>query len=118
MVFCECGKEAVIKTSWTDKNPGRGFYSCPVQGSNCKFIGWFDHKKCQRCMDIIPGLLRAKNSLEEANNSLEDAKNKLEEANKNLGYKASKMKKMLIASCICFIIYVPIVNFDYTFALH
>ncbi|KAL8188599.1 hypothetical protein R6Q57_029887 [Mikania cordata] len=84
MVLCECPKEVVILTSWTSRNPGRRFYTCPGQGSRRRFIGWFGDKQCQRCKDIIPGLLRAKNNLEE----------KLKESQA----RASKLKKMLILS--------------------
>ncbi|MFS7920779.1 putative transcription factor GRF family [Helianthus anomalus] len=28
MVMCRCGKQAGIKTSWTDINPGHQFYTC------------------------------------------------------------------------------------------
>ncbi|GJX91111.1 hypothetical protein Tco_0344437, partial [Tanacetum coccineum] len=27
---CACGLEAVIRTSWTNRNPGRRFYGCPT----------------------------------------------------------------------------------------
>ncbi|GJX56917.1 zinc finger, GRF-type containing protein [Tanacetum coccineum] len=30
MVRCACGLEAVIRTSWTNRNPGRRFYGCPT----------------------------------------------------------------------------------------
>ncbi|GKA30419.1 zinc finger, GRF-type containing protein [Tanacetum coccineum] len=30
MVHCACGLEAVIRTSWTNRNPGRRFYGCPT----------------------------------------------------------------------------------------
>ncbi|GKC42052.1 zinc finger, GRF-type containing protein [Tanacetum coccineum] len=30
MVRCACGLEAVIRTSWTNRNPGRHFYGCPT----------------------------------------------------------------------------------------
>ncbi|GKC50248.1 hypothetical protein Tco_1072993, partial [Tanacetum coccineum] len=42
---CACGLEAVIRTSWTNRNPCRCFYGCPTL--------------------IIPGLLRSRNELEE-----------------------------------------------------
>ncbi|GKE51846.1 hypothetical protein Tco_1487002 [Tanacetum coccineum] len=42
---CACGLEVVIRTSWTNRNPGRRFYGCPTL--------------------IIPGLLRSRNELEE-----------------------------------------------------
>ncbi|GJQ98806.1 hypothetical protein Tco_0521791 [Tanacetum coccineum] len=31
MVFCSCGRVAVIKTSWTDSNSCHRFYACPIQ---------------------------------------------------------------------------------------
>ncbi|KAL8243383.1 hypothetical protein R6Q59_009641 [Mikania micrantha] len=64
MVFCGCGKEAVIRTSWTSRNPGRRFYSCPDQRSNCSFITWVDPEMCPRSIMIIPGLLKSKNEAE------------------------------------------------------
>ncbi|GJU10896.1 hypothetical protein Tco_1133292 [Tanacetum coccineum] len=45
MVRCACDLEAVIRTSWTNRNPGRRFYGFPTL--------------------IIPGLLRSHNELEE-----------------------------------------------------
>ncbi|GJV90712.1 hypothetical protein Tco_1538525 [Tanacetum coccineum] len=30
MVRCACGLEAVIRTSWTNRNPGLRFYGCPT----------------------------------------------------------------------------------------
>ncbi|KAL8241209.1 hypothetical protein R6Q59_014564, partial [Mikania micrantha] len=30
MVVCHCGRLATMKTSWTNNNPGRRFYTCPV----------------------------------------------------------------------------------------
>ncbi|KAL8267960.1 hypothetical protein R6Q59_001758 [Mikania micrantha] len=99
MVFCECRKEAIILTSWTSRNPGRRFYGCLDQGSKCRFIGWFDQNQCQRCMDIIPGLLRDKNSFAVANKNLQEHVTTLKS-------EASKMRKMLVFSRIGFLSYV------------
>ncbi|KAL8206225.1 hypothetical protein R6Q57_009776 [Mikania cordata] len=63
MAFCACGKQAIIRTSWTSKNPGRRFFSCQEQGCNTGFIGWFDPPMSDRSIDIIPGLLKSKNDL-------------------------------------------------------
>ncbi|KAM0042907.1 putative transcription factor GRF family [Helianthus debilis subsp. tardiflorus] len=113
MVFCHCGRDAIIQTSWTSKNPGRRFYACPVQGSNCPFIGWFDQQRCQRCIDIIPGLLRAKNNLEsekmqlqQQNMNLEEENLKLQQKNMKVEAKSRKLKKYLVFSWICFVMYV------------
>ncbi|GJU84178.1 zinc finger, GRF-type containing protein [Tanacetum coccineum] len=64
MVFCHCTKLAVIRTSWTPRNPGRRFYACPDLGSECRFINWVDPPMCQRSTMIIPGLLRNINNLQ------------------------------------------------------
>ncbi|PWA38768.1 zinc finger, GRF-type [Artemisia annua] len=64
MVQCACGRRAVIRTSWTNINPGRRFYSCPQKDSNCPFIDWVDPPMCPRSVLIIPGLLRGRNTLE------------------------------------------------------
>ncbi|KAL8211378.1 hypothetical protein R6Q57_005815 [Mikania cordata] len=99
MIFCECGKEAVIMTSWTNKNPSCRFHGYPDHGSQCLFIGWFDQKSCQRCMDIIAGLLRAKNSLE-------GEKTNLQVQLKSKNVEARKLKKNLILSWIDFVLYI------------
>ncbi|KAL8230034.1 hypothetical protein R6Q57_014934 [Mikania cordata] len=65
MVFCGCGKEVVIRTSWTSRNPGRRFCSCPDQGSNCSFITWVDPEMCPRSILIISDLLKSKNEAEQ-----------------------------------------------------
>ncbi|PWA93302.1 zinc finger, GRF-type [Artemisia annua] len=57
VLICDCGKQATIKTSWTNRNPGRRFYCCP----SCGFIGWTDPPMCCRAVAVIPGLLRARN---------------------------------------------------------
>nr|KAJ0192462.1 hypothetical protein LSAT_V11C800402040 [Lactuca sativa] len=64
MVLCFCGNVAVVRTSWTSRNPGRRFYACPKMGSRCGFLGWFDPPMCQRSTVIIPGLLRTMNRYE------------------------------------------------------
>ncbi|GJX64601.1 hypothetical protein Tco_0298944 [Tanacetum coccineum] len=48
MVPCSCSLEAVIRTSWTNRNPGHRFYGC-----------------LHLSVQIIPGLLRSRNELEE-----------------------------------------------------
>ncbi|GKF63414.1 hypothetical protein Tco_0186862 [Tanacetum coccineum] len=54
---CTCGLEAVIRTSWTNRNPGCRFYGCPTL--------------------IIPGLLRSRNELEEIIAMVEEKRRKL-----------------------------------------
>ncbi|GKE95244.1 hypothetical protein Tco_1580099, partial [Tanacetum coccineum] len=57
---------AVIRTSWTNQNSGRLLYGCPTLSPTCvNFLQWFDPPMCQRSVQIIPGLLRSRNELEE-----------------------------------------------------
>ncbi|PWA64032.1 zinc finger, GRF-type [Artemisia annua] len=76
MVVCTCGKSAVVKTSWTNRNPGRRFFGCPTIGSNCPFLGWLDPPMCPRSVDIIPGLLRRINAFRGVVEELEEQRSK------------------------------------------
>ncbi|CAA0810016.1 DNA topoisomerase 3-alpha [Striga hermonthica] len=68
---CQCGKRAVLRTSWTDDNPGRRFHSClSWKRGGCKFFEWEDPPICRRAKSIIPGLLRRVNALEDENKAL------------------------------------------------
>nr|GMD37749.1 zinc finger, GRF-type [Ipomoea batatas] len=62
---CECGRQLVIRTSWTDRNPGRRFWHCSESAvssvfgmKGCGFFDWADPPMCPRAISIIPGLLR------------------------------------------------------------
>ncbi|GKC60912.1 zinc finger, GRF-type containing protein [Tanacetum coccineum] len=77
MVFCSCGRLAVIKTSWTDGHPGRRFYACPIQGPCCRWIDWVDPSMCPRYIQIIPGLLKARNRHEASIQELTNEVSKL-----------------------------------------
>ncbi|KAL8539780.1 hypothetical protein ACS0TY_001401 [Phlomoides rotata] len=72
-VVCYCGKKALIRTSWTDQNPGRRFLCCVNsririissyiyflrwRREGCVFWKWEDPEMCMRSKMIIPGLLR------------------------------------------------------------
>ncbi|GJV47462.1 zinc finger, GRF-type containing protein [Tanacetum coccineum] len=88
MVRCACGLEAVIRTSWTNRNPGRRFYGCPTLSPTCvNFLRWYDPPMCQRSVQIILGLLRSRNELEEILAMVEE--------------KRRKLLKFLIISWIC-----------------
>ena len=57
---CGCGNIIVVRTSWTDSNPGRRFISC----DRCRYFRWIDGPLCEHARIIIPGLLRKINTLE------------------------------------------------------
>ncbi|XP_062151748.1 uncharacterized protein LOC133860105 isoform X2 [Alnus glutinosa] len=43
LIRCLCGRgNCLVRTSKTDKNPGRKFYTCPITGSQCGFFKWCD----------------------------------------------------------------------------
>ncbi|GJT04335.1 zinc finger, GRF-type containing protein [Tanacetum coccineum] len=78
MVRYTCGLEAVIRTSWTNRNPGRRFYGCPTLSLTCvNFLRWYDPPMCQRSVQIILGLLRSRNELEEIVAMIEEKRHKL-----------------------------------------
>ncbi|KAK4415017.1 hypothetical protein Salat_2608800 [Sesamum alatum] len=59
MRICICGNETVVRTSWTNNNPGRRFRACAgYNGSYCGSFEWVDPPMCRRARDVIPGLLR------------------------------------------------------------
>ncbi|CAL1396134.1 unnamed protein product [Linum trigynum] len=42
--LCRCAVPAVLRTSWTDANPGRRFFGCAnYRGANaCNYFRWID----------------------------------------------------------------------------
>nr|GEW70895.1 zinc finger, GRF-type [Tanacetum cinerariifolium] len=77
MVRYACGLEAVIRTSWTNRNPCRRFYGCPTLSPTCvNFLRWYDPPMCQRSVQIILGLLRSRNELEEILAMVEEKRRK------------------------------------------
>nr|GFA02215.1 zinc finger, GRF-type [Tanacetum cinerariifolium] len=68
----------VIRISWTNRNPGRRFYGCPTLSPTCvNFLRWYDPPMCQMSVQIIPGLLRLRNELEEILAMVEEKRHKL-----------------------------------------
>ncbi|GJT78320.1 hypothetical protein Tco_1045045 [Tanacetum coccineum] len=65
MICRRCGSVGVITTSWTSTNPGRRFFGCSKRGANCGIIDWYDPPMCDRAVQIIPGLLRRINHLQQ-----------------------------------------------------
>ncbi|KAJ1386618.1 Zinc finger, GRF-type [Sesbania bispinosa] len=43
--LCHCGRKAAIRTSKTQRNPGRSFYTCPLPKDdflNCNYFCWIE----------------------------------------------------------------------------
>ncbi|KAK4409392.1 hypothetical protein Sango_0012200 [Sesamum angolense] len=59
---CLCGTEEVVRTSWTNANPGHRFRGCPGDsGTYSSVFRWIDPPMCCRAKEIIPGLLNRLN---------------------------------------------------------
>ncbi|PIN09951.1 DNA-(apurinic or apyrimidinic site) lyase [Handroanthus impetiginosus] len=58
--FCHYGNASIVRTSWTNRNPGHRFSSCArsKEKGGCNFFVWNDPPTCARSLEIIPGLLR------------------------------------------------------------
>ncbi|KAL0421249.1 UNVERIFIED_CONTAM: hypothetical protein Slati_3147800 [Sesamum latifolium] len=66
VVNCFCGIRAPLRTSWTNDNPGRRFYSCPnCKSGGCRFFTWDDPPMC-----VIPDLRRKLQAMETEANML------------------------------------------------
>ncbi|GKD30889.1 hypothetical protein Tco_1529032 [Tanacetum coccineum] len=79
---CFCGNPTIVRTSWTDTNPGRRFRCC--SSSSCPIFSWVDPPMCARAVAIIPGLLRSRNALESSLNAMQDEDEDV--ANLQLGF--------------------------------
>ncbi|CAI9279395.1 unnamed protein product [Lactuca saligna] len=67
MPICACGnRDLAIVTSWSDLNPRRRFWSCLRNERRCGWIGWFDEPMCPRSVEVMPGLIRSMNKLQES----------------------------------------------------
>ena len=95
--FCLCGRLGKLATSCTENNPGRRFVGCQhfESGNSCGFFQWLDPPMCERSKQIIPGLIRKvenlQNKLMTRENELVARENDLENAIRN-----NKMTKMTI----------------------
>ncbi|KAL6559253.1 hypothetical protein OROHE_006622 [Orobanche hederae] len=84
--LCECNKTVVLKTSWTDEDPGRRFETCAKLGRGvcCAHWNWFDPETCPRSKQVIPGLLQLINEKDEIIEELLEEKADLWSTNEQL----------------------------------
>ncbi|XP_050226472.1 uncharacterized protein LOC126676335 [Mercurialis annua] len=57
---CDCNQPAVLRTSWTETNPGRRFFGCYAYQSvdGCDFFYWLDPPLSHNAKAVKLGLLR------------------------------------------------------------
>nr|KAJ0185615.1 hypothetical protein LSAT_V11C900490130 [Lactuca sativa] len=104
MVMCFCKKWAIVRTSWTNNNPGRRFWGCPDPNSSCGFIGWHDEPMCARSKVIIPGLLGTINKLRKAIDDIKEQASKHEKAMEKIKEEETMLRYYLVYSwifCCC-----------------
>nr|KAJ0197449.1 hypothetical protein LSAT_V11C700355590 [Lactuca sativa] len=104
MVMCFCRKWVIVRTSWTNNNPGRRFWGCPDP-----FIGWYDEPMCAHSKVIIPGLLRTINKLRIAVDDIKDQASKHEKEVVKIKEQATMLKYYLVYSWIFFVVVLNIV---------
>ncbi|KAM6599072.1 hypothetical protein CsatA_018681 [Cannabis sativa] len=120
---CYCGIPWIVRTSWTEANPGRCFRKCRLayeDGRGCKFFEWVDVDSCMKCRELIPGLLRKISKLEdqlmlyESNEDLKEFKDipkgcsNVQECDCGHIWLLKNLKTILIT--ICFVMTLPSLN--------
>ncbi|KAF4403656.1 hypothetical protein G4B88_002509 [Cannabis sativa] len=98
---CDPPRVAEMKTSWTNKNPGRRFVRCPFhqQEQGCNFWMWYDPPMCERALVVIPGLLRKIRNLEMEVSNLSEACNSKEGHESVENYINNKEQNECVESC-------------------
>nr|KAJ0220194.1 hypothetical protein LSAT_V11C200074660 [Lactuca sativa] len=91
MVRCFCGQMAIVRTAWTDKNPGPRFWGCPKE---------IDPQMCERSKSLIPGLLRSINKLKTEVGKLKEENQMFKYDIGKIKEEKSKLKLYLICSWI------------------
>lgn len=84
--LCDCGYLVTLAQSWTEKNPGRKFYACPIydpvtKTRGCGVFEWHDQASTVWQRNII---LKLKDEKERAEKENKELKKDLAEANRKL----------------------------------
>ncbi|PWA53805.1 zinc finger, GRF-type [Artemisia annua] len=122
VVRCHYGRVAIVKTSWTNANPGRRFYSCPIQWLGAIVEELLLLKHLGLMLTLVVGFTLARFKIQTVdgligmtpppmcNRSLEiipgllRSRNNLERAIIEAQNGRAKMKKCLIWSWILFVV--------------
>ncbi|KAK4396911.1 hypothetical protein Sango_1527700 [Sesamum angolense] len=90
--ICTCGRELLVRTSWTSTNPGRRFRGCPGNaGKYCRTFQWVDPPMCRRSKEIIPGLL----------NRLNQYENAIKRANETVALERRRRRRFVVLLLLC-----------------
>ncbi|CAH8390300.1 unnamed protein product [Eruca vesicaria subsp. sativa] len=76
--FCFCASRANITQSWTDKNPGRRFYSSP---HGCDYFSWFDEEECTKWQRRV--LIEARDEINRKSAVIEQLTKNISEMKRN-----------------------------------
>ncbi|KAL2530730.1 uncharacterized protein Fot_23331 [Forsythia ovata] len=71
--MCMCGKNATMRTSWTENNPSRRFLGCSFYGrpDACDYFKWVDPIVHLPYKSVINGLLRNANHKDSLENKMQ-----------------------------------------------
>nr|XP_016441949.1 PREDICTED: uncharacterized protein LOC107767454 [Nicotiana tabacum] len=94
-VRCKYGILLQMQTSWSDRNLGRRFWSCPhYEAINCKFFKWRDNERVdERSKFIFPRLVNKIKELEENYDRLKLHLDELEDSKQNVNLKEKSVKE-------------------------
>ncbi|KAK6148207.1 hypothetical protein DH2020_019119 [Rehmannia glutinosa] len=92
--LCHCGRNSIVKTSWTNLNPGRRYKACTKfrEVGGCHYFSWIDSPMCSRAQQIIPGLLKRINKHDNEVVKLKDEVQKLEDVVEKLENELKKKR--------------------------
>ncbi|KAM3247931.1 hypothetical protein P3L10_009699 [Capsicum annuum] len=68
--YCKCGHEALLKTSWTQQNSGRRFFTCKISKKlgGCDYFDCYEDRHSSQANLVIWGLLNKFKTSEEKQN--------------------------------------------------
>ena len=69
-VTCHCDLPAPLWVSWSNRNPGRRFFSCQLFEMGCSFFRWHDPKMSPRAKHVILSLRDSERTFYSENQTL------------------------------------------------
>ncbi|KAM3205194.1 hypothetical protein P3L10_028604 [Capsicum annuum] len=68
--YCKYGHEDLLKTSWTQQNSGRRFFTCKISKKlgGCDYFDWYKERHPSQANRVIWGLLNKVKASEEKQN--------------------------------------------------
>ncbi|XP_074373847.1 uncharacterized protein LOC141714213 [Apium graveolens] len=102
-VICDCGLNALIRTLWTNKNPGRRFWSCQKNKDerSCNFFMWIDDEMSGRARNLLCELTQRNVMLEQNLLKLEEKLYKMKKKKKMIKKQKQTQNLLLCTVVVC-----------------